>query len=116
MNEGGARARVQHVQPPGEILEEMLAVRSRLDACGSDNGALRVIPGSHRHGRLTSEAIQDWIAGGDAVTCGLPAGGALLMRPLLLHASSEATSPAHRRVLHVELAANPLPGGLEWDV
>lgn len=36
------------------------------------------------------------------------------MRPLLLHASSPAASPGHRRVLHVESAAAGLPGGLQW--
>lgn len=36
------------------------------------------------------------------------------MRPLLLHASSPALAPAHRRVLHLEYAAAPLPPGLEW--
>jgi hypothetical protein len=29
------------------------------------------------------------------------AGEALLMKPLLLHASSQATAPKHRRVLHL---------------
>ncbi len=46
--------------------------------------------------------------------CVLPRGGALLMRPLLLHASSPATGPGHRRVLHIEYASGPLPGGLKW--
>jgi hypothetical protein len=36
------------------------------------------------------------------------------MRPLLLHASAPAKNPRHRRVIHLEYAANPLPGGLQW--
>jgi hypothetical protein len=36
------------------------------------------------------------------------------MRPLLLHASSPAQRPGHRRVIHLEFAAGELPGGLEW--
>ncbi|MET0554472.1 MAG: phytanoyl-CoA dioxygenase, partial [Vicinamibacteria bacterium] len=40
-------------------------------------------------------------------------GDVLLMRPLLLHASSKAATDAPRRVLHVEYAADrTLPGGL----
>jgi hypothetical protein len=35
------------------------------------------------------------------VTCLARTGEALLMRPLLLHASSVAKEPRHRRVLHV---------------
>ena len=42
------------------------------------------------------------------------AGDALLMRPLLLHASGRSTSPRHRRVLHIEYAAFALPQGLHW--
>jgi len=48
------------------------------------------------------------------VSCLTARGGALLMRPLLLHASSPARVPGHRRVLHLEFAAEPLPAGLEW--
>jgi hypothetical protein len=41
-------------------------------------------------------------------------GGIVLMRPLLLHASSPARAPGHRRVIHLEFAADPLPGSLRW--
>jgi hypothetical protein len=42
------------------------------------------------------------------------AGGALLMKPLLLHASSPAVVAGHRRVLHLEYARDPLPVGVVW--
>jgi hypothetical protein len=42
------KADVLHVQPPAMVLENMLSVRLHLDACGEDNGALRVIAGSHQ--------------------------------------------------------------------
>lgn len=32
----------------------------------------------------------------------------------VLHSSSQSVSPDHRRVLHIEYAANNLPSGLEW--
>ena len=41
-------------------------------------------------------------------------GGILAFRPLLLHASSPARQPRHRRVVHLEFAAVELAGGLEW--
>lgn len=108
------KAGVQHVQPPTPVLEGMLAVRVHLDDCGSGNGALRVLPGSHAAGRLSGEAIREWRERSPAVTCEVARGGILLLRPLLLHASSEAVVPGHRRVIHLEYAAEPLPGGLEW--
>lgn len=108
------KAGVPHVHPPGEILERMITLRLHLDDCGEDNGPLRVIPGSHRNGRLTDEQITAAGAPDRSTTCTLAAGGVLVMRPLILHASSPATSPRHRRVLHIEFAANSLPHGLEW--
>ncbi|MCC2669694.1 MAG: protein involved in biosynthesis of mitomycin antibiotics/polyketide fumonisin, partial [Armatimonadetes bacterium] len=54
------KAGVPHCQPPDEVLGRMVAVRLHLDPCAADNGALRVLPGSHRHGRLSDEAIDRW--------------------------------------------------------
>ena len=54
------------------------------------------------------------VAGELAVDCLVPAGGAVIMRPLLLHASASATGTARRRVIHLEYAAEALPVGLEW--
>jgi len=103
-----------HVQPPREVLEGMVALRLHLDDCPAENGALRVLSGSHRAGILSAEAIREWSERGQAVTVEAPAGDVLLMRPLLLHASSSAIVPSRRRVLHLEYAAAPLPYGLEW--
>jgi hypothetical protein len=40
-------------------------------------------------------------------------GDALVMRPLLLHASSVSREPRHRRVLHFDYAVGELAGGLQ---
>ena len=108
------KAGVQHVQPPVELLQGMLTVRVHLDDCGPDNGPLLVLPGSHAAGVLSPEAVREWRRRVPPVACHVPVGGALLMRPLLLHASSAATAPRHRRVVHIEYAAGGLPGGLAW--
>ncbi|MFM2082716.1 MAG: hypothetical protein RL380_1407 [Verrucomicrobiota bacterium] len=104
---------VPHVLPPREILEAMFTVRLHLDNCTADNGALKVIPRSHVAGILTAAELQLWKQR-DAVTCEVPKGGALLLRPLLLHASAPAANPSHRRVLHLEYATTDLPNGLQW--
>ena len=40
------------VQPPAEVLEQLIAVRMHIDDCGISDGPLKVVPGSHRSGRL----------------------------------------------------------------
>jgi ectoine hydroxylase-related dioxygenase (phytanoyl-CoA dioxygenase family) len=104
---------IVHVQPPTVILEQMLTVRIHLDRTDESNGSLKVIPGSHAGGKLTTPQIERWKQT-PAVFCTCEAGGVLLMRPLLLHASSAALVPSHRRVIHLEYASDRLPSGLEW--
>jgi hypothetical protein len=106
---------IPHAQPPVELLEKMLTVRLHLDQTDNSNGALRVLPGSHRFGRLSAARIQDLRGQKTEFVCLAKAGDALLMRPLLLHASSRTSSNRHRRVLHLEYAAFELPGGLSWN-
>lgn len=109
------KAGIPHVEPPSGLLTQMLTIRLHLDDCGVDNGPLRVIPGSHTLGRLSRERIRAITTTKNETTCVAPMGSALLMRPLLLHASSPAKHPTHRRVVHIEFApATLLPPPLEW--
>ncbi len=106
---------VPHVQPPAEVMQQILAVRVHLDDCPAENGALKILPGSHAHGRLTASDVERWRATVPPVTCAAQAGDILFLRPLLLHSSAAATHPRRRRVLHFEYAAVQLPGGLAWS-
>ena len=107
------KAGVTHCWATRAILETMLAVRLHLDDCGPDNGPLRVLPGSHLAGVLDAAGIDAWPRDKE-VACPAARGGVILMRPLLLHASSAAASPDRRRILHVEFASPKLPGDLRW--
>ena len=110
------KAGIPHVIAPSQVLERMITLRLHLDLCGPENGPLRVLPGSHRFGRLDAKGVARWTAtvSKSAVDCLVPAGGAVLMRPLLLHASSSMIQPGHRRVIHLEFASVPLLGELQW--
>lgn len=108
------KASTPHVHPPVWVLEHILTVRLHLDAAEEPNGALRVIPRSHRHGRLSSEKIRMLTERTAGVICAVPEGGAIVMRPLLVHSSSAGASPSRRRVIHLEFSALQLPGGLDW--
>lgn len=110
------KAGVLHVQPPVALLERMVTLRIHLDDCDADNGPLRVLPGTHVLGRLDAHTIATLAAEREAVICTARAGDTLVMRPLLLHSSGKVTgSTGHRRVLHLEWAAEDLPGILEWQ-
>jgi hypothetical protein len=90
-------------QPPRAVLEQMVAVRVHLEANTECNAPLLVVPGSH-----ASEAVD-----GPRVACLVDRGGALVMRPLLLHASGKLES-GERRVLHILFGPRHLPSPVEW--
>jgi hypothetical protein len=105
---------VLFVQPPPSVLEALVAVRVHLDDSGYENGPLRVVPGSHRLGRLPGSDQVALREGRGEVACVAPRGGVVAMKPLLLHASSKSTSSRPRRVLHYLYGPRELPFRLGW--
>jgi ectoine hydroxylase-related dioxygenase (phytanoyl-CoA dioxygenase family) len=105
---------IPHVQPPSHVLERMLTIRVHIDPCPTKNGALRVMPGSHRLGRLNQNEVPAYIDEQLVACCAANAGDLLVMRPLLLHSSSASLEPGHRRVLHFDFSAGDLATGLQW--
>jgi ectoine hydroxylase-related dioxygenase (phytanoyl-CoA dioxygenase family) len=103
---------VTYAHAPAKALEKVLAVRLHLDDSKLHNGPLRILPGTHNAGVLTDEEVHKLSGNVQAVECQVPAGGAILMRPLAVHASSKSTSEEPRRVIHIEYAAQReiLPG------
>jgi ectoine hydroxylase-related dioxygenase (phytanoyl-CoA dioxygenase family) len=87
---------------PASALEQILAIRVHLDDSRADNGPLRVLPGTHTEGVLSDDSIQELARQVASVEGHVPAGGILLMRPLLVHASSKVRTDARRRVIHIE--------------
>jgi hypothetical protein len=100
------------VQPPVAVLENVVTLRLHLDDCDATNGALKVVSGSHRRGVVPAAAIAGHTP--NSTICAVPAGGVMLMKPLLLHASNRSTSHRPRRVVHLEFASVALPEGLVW--
>ncbi|MBV8465845.1 MAG: phytanoyl-CoA dioxygenase family protein [Burkholderiales bacterium] len=102
------------VQAPTDLLTELIAVRLHLDDCTHEDGPLRVIPGSHSHGTIGQGPILEQCKATGSVSCTAKAGDALVIHPLLLHASSKATGQSERRVLHFLFGPTSLPFGLQW--
>jgi len=123
------KAGVKHVEAPCDVLENMLSLRIHLDDVTTANGPLKVIAGSHRHGKSTqpgstrnsshAEDAADSPPGDSAIhTIVCSRGDVLAMRPLLAHSSGNPTpgAAAHRRVVHLEFAAHEtLADGYRWQ-
>ena len=102
---------------PAEALRKVIALRVHLDDSSADNGPLRVLPGTHRLGRLPDDRIAALAREIDPVECTVSSGGVIAMSPLLVHASSKSASAAPRRVIHLEYACETTLGdGIELDV
>jgi predicted DNA-binding transcriptional regulator YafY len=104
---------IQSVCPPESISHNIFSIRIHLNMTNDRNGALKVIPGSHKR-RLTDAEIKTITTNSSPNICEVWEGGIQLMKPLLLHASSKAQNQKKRRVIHLEFSSSELPGELDW--
>lgn len=100
------------VQPPIDILQSIYTIRIHLDNTDENNGALKIIPGSHDKGVYRPETI-DWTKERE-ISCSVAKGGIMVMRPLLLHSSGRTTNNNKRRVIHIEFCNKTLPSDINW--
>jgi len=102
------------VEPPFEILERMVTLRVHLDAVDERNAPLRIVPGSHRLGRLPEGQIERVVATFGERLCLAERGDVWLYATPIIHASLAADAPQRRRVLQVDFSADATPGPLAW--
>jgi hypothetical protein len=105
---------VLHVQPPLEIMQNIITLRIHLDEANEENGALQLIPGSHQLGILTQEQIANIRTNSQAVVCRVNAADVVIMSPLILHSSLKSKKIGDRRIIHLEYTSTELPNGLNW--
>ena len=102
---------------PAEIAESLLGENARIVRAiffDKTPGALKVIAGSHRGGRLSAGEIKFRRQANETRLCRVKKGDCFIMRPLILHSSSAGTNPKNRRVIHFECSSESLPNGLDW--
>jgi hypothetical protein len=102
------------VEPPFNILERMVTLRVHLDAVDERNAPLRVVPGSHRLGRLPEAEIGRVVATLGERLCFAERGDVWLYATSVVHASLAADPPRRRRVLQIDYSADASPGPLAW--
>ncbi len=93
----------EFVRPPRSVLEQLIGIRVAIDSNNSQNGPLEIVPGSH---------VNEFLSG-NRVAFHVKRGGALILKPLLLHSSSKVKR-GRRRVLHYLFGPERLPDGAEW--
>lgn len=93
---------VTYAHAPAEALQQIVVLRLHLDDSKPGNGPLRVLQGTHKSGVLTDEPVHDLSLRINAVDCTVQKEGVLVMRPLVIHASSKSITEESRRVLHIE--------------
>jgi hypothetical protein len=108
------KAGVVHVEPPFDIIENMITIRAHLDDCPDDNAPLLVVPGSHRLGRVAAGDTAAVAHAHGHAACRAMAGDLWIYATSIVHASERARNPRRRRVLQVDYADSELPGGLQW--
>ncbi|WEK45342.1 MAG: phytanoyl-CoA dioxygenase family protein [Candidatus Andeanibacterium colombiense] len=105
---------IAHVEPPFSLMDTLRTLRLHLDPVDDTNGALQAARGSHRFGKVGDTEAGARAAAVPILSCRAEAGDGWLYATPILHASSRSTSPARRRVLHLEFSANDLPPPLRW--
>jgi ectoine hydroxylase-related dioxygenase (phytanoyl-CoA dioxygenase family) len=97
---------IHYAHAPTSVLSQISALRVSFDDSTAENGPLRVLPGTHTLGVLTDDRVSEVASQRVPVDCIVPKGGLVIMKPLLIHASSKSHSGTARRVLHIEYAAS----------
>ena len=96
------------VQPPAQYMQQLVAVRLHIDDCQHEHGPLKVVAGTHQYGRINESTLPQLRDQKGEQECTLSKGGAVIMRPLIVHSSSKAIQTNGRRVLHFLYAPGDL--------
>jgi ectoine hydroxylase-related dioxygenase (phytanoyl-CoA dioxygenase family) len=94
---------IAYAHAPATVLEKVVALRFHLDDSTNENGPLRIVSSTHRKGVLSDEEVEAIVGDAAPLACLVPKGGIIVMRPLIIHASSKSQSDISRRVIHIEL-------------
>ncbi|KQS51770.1 phytanoyl-CoA dioxygenase [Sphingomonas sp. Leaf198] len=109
------KAGLVQVEPPFAILEGMVTIRVHLDPVDTTNAPLRIVPGSHRLGRLPEASIKHVVEERGERQCRANRGDVWLYATPIVHGSRAANPPRRRRVLQIDYAAEDLPAPLRWQ-
>lgn len=108
------KGNVWQVEPPAELLRQMVTLSIHLDACGDSDGPLEVLPGTHGRGRLRRSEIGTAAAIRAPEVCLADRGDILAISPLTVHRSRRPKTPSRLRIIHLKFSGCDLPAPLAW--
>ncbi|MBD3770186.1 MAG: phytanoyl-CoA dioxygenase family protein [Rhodobacterales bacterium] len=104
-----------HVEPPPEILQDMVFVRVHLDAADETNGCLQLALGSHRSGVVSSSDASSLANSLPIENCIAAPGDVLVVKALTLHRSASSAAASRRRAIRIDYVDRlALPPPLQW--
>jgi hypothetical protein len=102
------------VEAPDEaVFSRLLSIRLSLDDCSFFDGALKLCPSSHKHGRLSELEVRRHSLRPFS-SPEMQAGDLLLMHPLTIHASGASETLKPRRVIQAVFAVGEPGASLAW--
>ena len=103
-----------HVEPPVDILKEMIFIRVHFDDTDENNGCLELALGSHKYGRIKERDIGGILSKSVTEFCTAKRGDVLIVKALTLHRSLKSKTTDSRRALRVDYCNAKLQAPLEW--
>lgn len=105
---------VWHVEPPVDILQDMVFIRVHFDDADENNGCLELVLGSHKYGRIKGRDIGGILSKSVTEICTAKRGDVLVVKALTLHRSLKSKTIDSRRALRVDYCNAKLRAPLEW--
>lgn len=102
------KAGIVHSQAPACALADVLSLRLPLRSASPHGAQSRVLPGTHLLGVLDDAELSRLVRERAALTCDVPAGCVLALKPLLIHAATERLSSSSAPVLVIDYATPAL--------
>ncbi|HPF23265.1 MAG TPA: phytanoyl-CoA dioxygenase family protein [Hyphomonas sp.] len=104
-----------HVEPPPELLHDMVFVRLHLDAADESNGCLQLALGSHRCGVVSASDASGIAESLPVEDCIAAPGDVLVVNALTLHRSASSAAVSRRRAIRIDYTDRlALPSPLQW--
>ena len=105
---------IWHVEPPLEVLQNMIFAQIYFDPVGPDDGPTELAIGSHKFGKIYKDQMPDIMSKSDRHLCLANPGDMLICHSLILHRSLSSRTQNSRRIIRIDFADFDLPVPLRW--